>query len=57
MCVCMGVRVCPDLDSQVQEVFDNSDLSTGGRRVERSVSPFVLTADLRPLTHQQTHHI
>lgn len=45
------------LHRQVEQVFDHGDLPAGGRRVQRRVPPFVLAADLCPLTHQQTHDV
>lgn len=55
--VCVSVCVRADLHRQVQQVFDHGDLPAGGRRVEGSVPPLVLAADLGALAHQQTRHV
>lgn len=53
LCVCVYIY----LHSQVEQMLDHSDLSTGGCCVQRGVPSFVLTADLSTLIHQQAHYI
>lgn len=55
--VCLRGCMCPDLNRQVEQVFDDGNLSTGGCRVKRSVSSFVFAADLCAFVYQQAHHI
>lgn len=53
----LWTKIHNHLHRQAEQVLDYTDLSKGGGSVERRVSSLVLTADLRSLLHQQTHHI